>query len=389
MEFGFSEEQVLLCENARKFMQSKEVKAWVEDAYQTKEFPFAFMRKAAGYGYLGLNVDEKYGGSGLNFLDALMVLGEIAHVSCALALDVIVHNTLFNFAVETFGREDQKQKYLPRSVAGEIFGCVANTESGAGSDAKNIQLKAVPSGHKWILNGTKCFITSTSVASIAVISARTAKRRTGHPGITAFLIDVGKDVPGFTLDRVEEKIGQHGAPLCQFTLTDYEACDENILGELHGGWKVFDGTFQHSRTAIAIQGVELAQHAFDEMVVHTREHTVFGKSIFEQSKPEIADMHKEIQAARLLAYTAADFESRSNPRFTEASSLAKLAGTEVALKAALLFFQKCGGKSYILHSLSSRLVLDALALTIYEGTSEVQRLIIAKKISEKIAGRRA
>lgn len=380
MEFGFSEEQTLLRENARRFMQSVKVKAWIEDAYQTKEFPYAFMRDAAEKGYLGMSVDEKYGGAGLNSLDALLVLGEIAYASCALSLCVLVHNTLFNFAVETFGREDQKQKYLPRATKGKLFGCVANTEPDAGSDAKNIKLKAVCHGNKWILNGTKCFITSASVAGAVVVSARTAERSPGKPGTTAFLIDIGPGVPGYHLDRVEEKIGQHGAPLCQFTLTDYKATEENILGKLHGGWPVFDGTFQHSRSAIGIQGVELAQHAFDEMAKYTKKRTVFGESIFKQSMPEIADMYREIQAARLFAYTAADFETRSHPKFVEASSLAKLAGAETALKAALLFFQKCGAMSYILHSLSSRLLFEALALPIYEGASEIQRKIIAQKI---------
>ena len=386
MDFSFSEEQILLRENARKFMRSVKVQAWIEEAYQTKEFPYAFMREAAAQGYLGMSTNPKYGGSGLNFLDALLVLGEIARESCVLALCVLVQNSLFNFAVETFGREDQKQKYLPRATKGELFGCVANTEPGVGSDAKNIKLKAERRGDKWILNGTKCFITSASVAGAAVVSARTAKRQPGKPGTTAFLIDIGSDIPGYHLDRVEEKIGQHGAPLCQFTLTDYEATEENILGKLNEGWPVFDRVFQHSRGAIAIQAVELAQHAFDEMAVYTKGHTAFGKSIFEQSMPEIANMYSEIQAALVLAYMAADFETHSHPKFVEDSSVAKLAGAEAALKSTLLFFQKCGAMSYILHSLSSQLLFEALAIPIYEGASEIQRLIIAKKIFDQIGG---
>ena len=386
MDFSFSEEQVLLHENARKFMRSVKVQAWIEEAYQTKEFPHAFMREAAAQGYLGMSTNPKYGGSGLNFLDALLVFGEIARESCALALCVLVQNTLFNFAVETFGREDQKQKYLPRAIKGEFFGCVANTEPGVGSDAKNIKLKAERRGDKWILNGTKCFITSAAVAGAAVVSARTARRQSGKPGTTAFLIDIGSDVPGYYLDRVEEKIGQHGAPLCQVTLMDYEATEKNILGKLHGGWPVFNRTFQHSRCAIGIQGVGLAQHAFNEMAVYTKGRVVFGESIFKQSMPEIAEMHCEIQAARVLAYTAADFETRSHPQSAEAASLAKLAGAEAALKSTLLFFQKCGAMSYILHSLSSRLLFDALAIPIYEGASEIQRLIIARRILQKSGG---
>lgn len=374
----------MLRNNSVDFIKDAKVAAWIEHAYQTKEFPYDFMRAAAHQGYLGMMVRERYGGAGLNFLDALIAFGPIAFASSALSLCVLAQETLFNSAVRRFGSEDQKEKYLPRSVKGELFGCVANTEPGVGSDAKNIRLKAERRGDKWILNGTKCFITSASVAKAAVVSTRTAKRRSGHPGTTAFLIDVGDGMPGYTLDRVEEKIGQHGAPLCQFTLTDYETRDENILGKLHGGWKVFDETFQRSRVFIGMQAVELAQRAFNEMVFHTSDHKAFGKSVFDQSRPEIANLHLQIQAARLLCYTAADFEVHANPRFVEASSLAKLAGAEAALASTLFYFQKCGALSYLLHSQSSRLLLDALAIPIYEGPSEIQRLIIAKQVLEFI-----
>ncbi len=386
MDFGLTEEQGMLKESTRDFMNSDRVKRWIKGAQETKEYPYDFMRAAAEQGYLGMCIDPKYGGSGLSCLDAVIAFEEIAYASAALSLCVLVQNSLAAFAIETFGNDAQKERYLHLMTAGELFGCFANTEPDVGSDAKNIRTRAERRGDKWILNGTKRFITSASVSGVAVVFARTAKREAGSPGITAFVIDVGGNVSGYHLDKIEPKIGQHGSTLCEFTLTDYEASDENVLGEAGNGWEVCDGTFLHSRVWIAAQGVGIAQRAFDEAARYTLfDRQTFGQPIFKHSAHEFADLKTEIESARLLTYKASWLEDSDSPDLTEVSSMAKLSAAETAEKSARLFFRKCGGLSYAAESLSSRLLMDALALPIYEGPSEIQRLIIAKKIAESFS----
>jgi alkylation response protein AidB-like acyl-CoA dehydrogenase len=386
MDFSLTEEQRMLKESTRAFMASKEVQQWIKEARETKKFTRDFMRAAAGLGYLGMNVDEKYGGAGMNYLDAVIALEEIAYASITCSLNILVQNSLFNFAVETFGREDQKEKHLPLAVRGDLFGCFANTEPEAGSDAKNIVSRAERRNGKWILNGRKQFITNASVAGAAVISCRTAKRKQGNPGITTFLIDIGDGVSGYELTKIEKKVGQHGSELCEFTLTNYEATDENVLGEVNHGWDVVDRTFRHSRVWIAAQGVGGARRALDEMLKHTSERQTFGGPLIDKQYIafDFAKLSVDIESALLLTHKAACLEMQNNPAFGKFASMAKYLAAETATRAADRCCQYHGGMSIIQDVIAANLWFDLFILRVYEGASEIQLAIIAKALKESV-----
>lgn len=369
---------------ARDFMSDKKTQQWIAAAEHNKGFPYDFMEKAAEHGLLGMNVSEKYGGAGMSVLDAVTVIEEIAYWSVPFSLNILVQNSLAAFPIETFGTEEQKAKYLPKMVSGELLGCFANTEAGVGSDAKNIVTKAVRKDGKLLLIGFKRFITSASVANVAVVFARTSPRTAGNPGTTAFLIDIGENAPGFLLTKVEKKYGQSGSMLCEFILDDYVADEKNILGKLNQGWEVCDGTFRHSRNFIAAQGAGLARRALDEALKYVAERITFGKPLIENQALgfELAKMDIEIEAARLLTYKAAFEEDVKDKNFHLTSSKAKYATGEAVKKMALLYYQYCGGMSVSSDSLSSKLLLDALPIPIYEGPSEIQLQILWKHLQQ-------
>lgn len=386
MDFALTEEQRMLKESTRDFMRSREVQQWLKEAQETKRFTRDFMRAAASLGYLGMNVGEKYGGAGLSYLDAVIALEEIAYASIVCSLNLLVQNSLFNFAVETFGREDQKEKYLPPAVRGELFGCFANTEPEVGSDAKNIISHAERRGDRWILNGRKQFITNASVAGAAVVSLRTARRESGNPGITTFLIDIGEGIPGYELTKVEEKVGQHGSELCEFTLTDYEATDENILGAVNRGWDVVNRTFRHSRIWIAAQGVGGARRALDETLEYAARRQAFGGPLVDKQYIafDLAKLKIDIESAALLTYKAAWLEMQNDPEFSLVSSMAKYLAAETATRAADRCCQYHGGMSIVKDIIAANLWLDLFILRVYEGASEIQLAIIAKALRESV-----
>src|SRR3989338_1340645 len=392
MDFALSEEQIQIKNMARSFMRDekskeKQVENWIKNADKTKKFPVEFMKEAAKLGLLSIDIPEEYGGAGLDRVSALLAFEEIAYVSVPFSLDILVHNSLSAFAINLAGRKDQKEKYLPRMASGEIFGCFANTEPDAGADAKNIKTRAVKNGNKWLLNGKKRFCTNASASKVAVVFARTSERKAGSPGTTAFLIDIGPRVKGYSLDRLEPKICQAGSTLCEFSLNDYEASDENVLGEVDKGWNVCGGTFEHSRIWIAMQGDSLAQHAHDEIMKYASERTTFGKPVIENQYIafELAKLKIEIESAKMMAYKAAWQEMTSNPEFAVTASMAKYMGGELAVKATRLACQYAGGISISQESIFSKLYADALAIPIYEGASEIQLAIIAKNMKSRSA----
>ncbi|OHA49585.1 MAG: hypothetical protein A3B75_01460 [Candidatus Terrybacteria bacterium RIFCSPHIGHO2_02_FULL_43_14] len=386
MDFALTEEQKMLKDATLEFMADKRVQEWIAVAEKTKGYPHDFMKVAAAMGYLGMNVDTKYGGAGMSYLDAVIAIEQIAYSSASFSLNILVQNSLFGFAIAHAGTEAQKKKYLDAAARGDLFGCFANTEPDVGSDAKNIRTTAVKKGDRWIINGTKRFCTSAAVSSAAVIFARTSPRAPGSPGITAFLIDIGPNVKGYTLDRVEKKNAQPGTLLCEFTLKDYEAAEDAVLGTPEKGWDVCDATFRHSRVWIAAQGVGLAQRAFDETVAYTSTRKTFGKRIIEREDvgSELARLKIEIESARLLTYKAAWQETIGDQDFALTSSMAKYAAGEAAQKAALRCYRYFGGLSAVVETISAKLLLDALIIPVYEGPSEIQLAIISKHISQSV-----
>lgn len=380
MDFSLNEEQRAVRASVHDFMQDKEVAAWIKQAELNKEFPHEFMRRAAELGYLAMTTDPKYGGAGLDAVGALVAMEEFAYRSVPFSLNILVQNSLAGYAIALFGTEEQKTKYLPKMARGELFGCFANTEPDTGSDAKNIVTHAKKYGNKWVLNGTKRFCTNASEAGIAVVFARTAERKPESPGTTAFLIEIGPELPGYSLDKKEEKIAQHGSTLCEFTLNDVLVDDGAVLGQVGGGWEVCDKTFRHSRIWIAMQGVGVARRALDETIAYCSLRKTFGKPIvlhqhvaFELAKARVA-----LESARLLVFKAACQEADGDPDFVVTASMAKYAAGELAEHASRLCYRYFGGLSISSESISSKLWRDAAIIPVYEGASEIQLAIIAK-----------
>jgi len=384
MNFELSENQIAFRDLARDYMKNPKVLRWIEEAEKTKQFPHAFMKDVAKLGFLGMNVGTQYGGCGMSFLDALIAFEEFAYASISFSLNILVQNSLASFAIDEFGTESQKAKYLPEMASGELLGCFANTEPDTGADAKNIITKATQAGNKFVLSGKKRFITSASESGVAVVFARTAKREPGSPGVTAFVIDIGPNAAGFTLDKKEDKNAQHGSVLCEFTLENYEAGKENILGSVGQGWDVCDHVFKHSRLWIAMQGVGAARRALDETMRYTALRKTFGKPILENQAVgfKLAEIKIEIEAARLLIYKAVCQEMDKDPEFGVTASMAKYAGGEIAQKAATWCYRYFGGMSIAKDSISSKLLMDSLIIPIYEGPSEIQLMMIWKHIQK-------
>lgn len=387
MDISLSEEVREMQSQVRRYMQGPEVGQWIEEARRTHAFPHAFMEEMAQLGFLGMTTSDQYVGLGMSYAEALAVFEEIAYWSTPFSLNILVQNSLAEFPIEEFGSFEQRNKYLPRMVRGELYGCFANSEPGAGSDAKNISTRAEYRDGKWIINGEKHFITSAVVSGIAVLFARTSPRLPGHPGITAFLVELGPNTPGVSV-VVQPKNAQHGSMLCRITLEHVEVPDTRVLGEVDQGWKVCERTFLHSRLWIAMQGVGAARRALDETISYASQRSTFGKSIIEHQAIgfELAKTALAIDAARLLTLRAADMEMKEpdSPNLPALAAMAKYAGTEAAQTAALQYYRYCGGLSVTAEWPAAGHLLDSLVLPIYEGPNEIQLAIIANHLRKNV-----
>ena len=387
MDFTISEEQRAMKNLVRDYMKSEQTLAWMKEAHETQEYPRAFMRDVSTYGFLGMNIEEKYAGMNMSFLDALLVFEEFAYASIPFSLNILVQNSLFGFALQQFGTAAQKEKYLPRIAQGKLFGCFANTEPSAGTDAKNISTRAEPVKGKWVLNGEKHFCTSASVAGVAVVFARTSMRGAGHPGITAFLVELGPTAAGISVKN-QSKNAQYGSVLCAITLDNVECAMEDILGRVETGWNVCERTFLHSRLWIAMQGVGAARRALDVTLDYTLQRNTFGKPIFDHQhiSSELARIDTMIQAARLLTLHAAHQEMTdpAQPELAAMASRAKYLATEVAEMAALHYYRFSGGLSVTKEWSAAQHLLDSLVLPIYEGPNEIQLQIIANHLKRTV-----
>ena len=384
MDFTISEEQREMKYLVWDYMKSDQALAWIAEAKQTKEYPHAFMRDAAAYGFLGMNISDKYVGANMNYIDSLLAFEEFAYASIPFSLNILVQNSLAGFAIHEFGDDEQKARYLPRMAAGKLLGCFANTEPSAGTDAKNIQLAARATDTGWILNGEKHFCTSASEAGIAVVFARTSPRSTSHPGITAFLIPLGKDAPAGLTVKKQSKNAQHGSTLCTLSFQDVACAHDAMLSEAEQGWTVCERTFLHSRLWIAMQGVGAARRALDETLNYVTQRHTFGKAIGDHQYVsfELAKIDVMIHAARLLTLEAAHQEmiDAAHPDLAVMASRAKYLGTQAAQEAALMFYRFSGGLSITEEWTSAQHLLDSLILPIYEGPNEIQLQIIANHL---------
>ncbi len=377
MNFQLNDDQLLLQEMVRDFAR-KEIAPQIGSFEEKHVFPKEIIHKLAELGLMGMIIPSEYGGIKTDYLSLILALEELSRVSPTVCLIVSVHTSLFSNSILKFGSMEQKQKYLPRAGRGEILGAFSLTEPGAGSDATSLKTKAVKTGREYIVNGTKAWVTSGSEADALILFAQT-ESEPGSPKLSAFIVE--KDFPGFNVTRIEEKMGFHSSPTAEVVLEDCRVPAANLLGEEGRGAHIALQALDGSRIGIAAQSVGLSQQALELGVRYASQREAFGKKIaeFQAIQFMIADMATLVDAARLLTYRAADCYDRGLPYAKEAA-MAKLFASEAANKAAYLALQIHGGYGYSKEYAIERLYRDARVLSIYEGTSEIQRLVIARKL---------
>ena len=381
MDFSLSDHQKLIRDTVRQFMEA-EVRPSVIQRDRQEKFPADEIRKLAALGCCGMMVPETWGGPGLDTISYVLMLEEVARVDASMATVLSVTNSAVQIPLLNFGTEAQKKKYLQRLATGEILGAFCLTEAQAGSDAAAIQARAVRHDAIYKLQGTKTWVTNGSVAGVLIVFAKTDPAA-GGKGITAFLVE--PNFPGFRAGRHEEKMGQHCSPSVEIILNDCEVPVENRLGEEGQGLKIALSALDGGRIGIAALSVGLAQGALEEAVKYAKQRRAFGKNIadFQAIQWMLADMHMEIEAARALLYQAAWLKDAHPARLGTAASKAKLYSSEMANRVAAKAVQIHGSVGYSRETPVERMYRDARVLTIYEGTSEIQRMIIARELLQR------
>jgi alkylation response protein AidB-like acyl-CoA dehydrogenase len=374
MDFALNEEQRMIRDAARELSQN-EIRPRAAATDETREFPWDNVKLLAEQGFMGMCVPEQYGGPELDFLSYIVALEEVSAACAATGVVMSVQNSLVCGPIMAFGNEAQKQKYLPKLASGEWIGSYCLTEPGAGSDAANQKTRAELRGDHYVLNGTKMFVTNGGAANLYVVYARTdpeAKSR----GISAFLVEA--DFPGVEKGHREKTMGIRGSSTIELLLKDAEVPVENVLGEVNRGYGVALGTLESGRIGIAAQAIGIARNAFDETLKYTQEREQFGQPLaeFQAIQWKLADMITEIEGAQLVTYRAATLRG-AGERCAREASIAKLYASEVAVRCADRGVQSHGGYGFIQDFPVERLYRDAKITQLYEGTSEIQRLVIA------------
>jgi butyryl-CoA dehydrogenase len=377
MDFSLNDHQKLTRDTVRQFMEN-EVRPSVRQRDREGRFPTEEIKKLAELGCCGMLVPEQWGGPGLDTISYVLMLEQVARVDAAMATSLGVTNSAVQVPILTFGTDAQKKKYLRRLATGEILGSFCLTDPQAGSDAAGIQARAVRDGESYRLNGTKTWVSNGSVAGVLIVFAKTDPLA-GGKGISAFLVEPG--FKGFRVGRHEEKMGQHSSPSVEIVLNDCEVPAENRLGEEGQGLKIALRALDGGRIGIAAQAVGLAQGALDAAARYAKQRNAFGKTIsdFQAIQWMLADMQTEIEAARGLVYYAAWLKD-SGGRMGAAASKAKLYASEMVNRVAAKAVQIHGSLGYSRETDVERIYRDARVITIYEGTSEIQRMIISRDL---------
>jgi alkylation response protein AidB-like acyl-CoA dehydrogenase len=376
----FSEEERMIRKTARDFAR-KDIAAIVDEANKDGVFREEIYRKLAELGFMGMTMPEEYGGVGVSNLSLALTLEEISRVCPSTAIVVSVHNSLANYIIYRWGSDSLKEKYLPRMTSGEAIGVYALTEPNAGSDVAAISMSAVKDGDDYILNGSKIFISTGDKAGVIIVIARTNPAGRSR-ALSAFVVEPG--FPGFSIGKVEHKMGMKASTTVELVFEDCRVPASNVIGEEGQGIQIALGALVGGRIGIAAQSLGIAQTALDEAVLFARERVQFGKRIvdFQATRWKIADMGTNLEAARLLVYRAARLRDAGEPCSKEAS-MAKLFASRIANEAVYDAMQIHGGVGYTEEFKIERFFRDARVLEIYEGTSEIQRIVIAKKILEE------
>jgi butyryl-CoA dehydrogenase len=379
MNFDLTNDQKMLQDQVRKFADT-ELAPVAPEIDQSGAFPWENIKKMAKLGLLGVVVPEKYGGSEFDFVSLAIAIEEISRVCASTGVIVAVNNSLTTYPILQFGNEDQKNKYLPPLCSGEKIGAFGLTEPNAGSDVVALEAAARLEGDHYVLNGAKRFITNGGEAGIFVVFAYTNKKLK-HKGISAFIVE--RDTPGFTLGKHEDLMGIRATANCELIFEDTKIPKENLLGNEGDGFKICMNTLDVSRIDIGAQGVGIAQAALNEAIKHSKERKAFGQPIcnFQMIQSMFAEMATEIQAARLLVYYAGYCKDKGMPRFSKESAMCKYYASSIAVDVARKALQIHGGYGYTKDYTVERLYRDAKILELYEGTSEVQKLVIARDLT--------
>lgn len=376
MNFELSEEHKMIQQAAREFAQ--ELKAGVIARDEEAKFPFDFVKKMGELGFMGIMTPEEYGGAGMDTLAYVLALEEIAKIDASAAVIMSAHNSLVLWGLNEYGSEEQKRKYLVPLAQGQKLGAFALSEPEAGSDASSQHTLAEDKGDHYVLNGTKNWITNGGNADIYLVIAQT-NPELGHKGINVLIVEKG--TPGFTIGPKENKLGIRSSDTHSLMFSDVIVPKENRIGEDGFGFKFAMKTLDGGRIGIAAQALGIAAGAYDLALAYSQERKTFGKPISNHQAIQfkLADMEVEIEAARLLTYKAAWTKDQGLPYGKEAA-MAKLHTSEVAMKHTLEAVQIHGGYGYVKEYHVERLMRDAKITQIYEGTSEIQRLVIAREI---------
>lgn len=377
MNFEYTEEQLAVRDAAREFTQTELLPGVIERDTEAK-FPAEQVRKMGELGFLGMMVDPKYHGGGMDTISYVLAMEEISKIDASASVCMSVNNSLVCWGLEKYGSEEQKEKYLKRLATGEILGAFCLSEPEAGSDATSQQTNAELKGDYYILNGTKNWITNGNSASIYLVIAQTDATK-GHKGISAFIVE--KNLEGFVIGKKEDKLGIRGSDTHSLMFSDVKVPISNRIGEEGFGFTFAMETLNGGRIGIAAQALGIASGAYELALAYSKERKAFGKPISQHQAIQfkLADMATQIEAARLLVLKAAWLKDQGED-YAFASAMAKLYASEVAMNVTIEAVQVHGGYGYVKEYHVERLMRDAKITQIYEGTSEIQKIVISRSI---------
>ena len=376
MNLQFTDEQLMMRNMVRDFAQT-EIAPFIEQMEQG-EFPRHLLKKMGELGLMGITAPAEYGGAEMDFTSYILAIHELSKVSAVMGVILSVHTSVGTNPILYFGSDAQKDKYVPKLAAGEYIGAFCLTEPGAGSDAGSLKTRAVRDGADYVLDGSKVFITNGGEADVYIVFAST-NPEAGTRGISAFIVE--KDTPGFIVGKDEKKMGLHGSRTVQLTFENMRIPAENLLGEEGQGFKIAMANLDVGRIGIAAQSLGIAEAALEASTNYAKERVQFGKPIAQQQAVgfKLADMATAVEASKLLVYRAAYLRSEGLPCGKEAS-MAKLFSSQTAMDTAIEAVQIFGGYGYTEDYPVERYFRDAKVTQIYEGTSEIQRIVISKHV---------
>ena len=381
MDFMLSKEHQMLQKMYREFTEN-EVRPIAQEVDEEERFPEETVEKMAKLGMMGIPYPKEYGGAGADNLAYAIAIEELSKACATTSVIVAAHTSLCSYPIFAYGNEEQKRKYMPKLTSGEWLGAFGLTEPGAGTDAAGQQTTAVKDGDHYILNGSKIFITNAGYADTFVVFTMTDRTKGNH-GITAFIVEKGYE--GFSVGKHEKKMGIRGSSTCELVFEDCIVPAENMLGKEGKGFKVAMGTLDGGRVGIAAQALGIAEGAIDEAVKYSKERMQFGKRLsqFQNTQFELADMKARTDAAKMLVYRAAWAKDHNDPHVGMSSAMAKLTAAQTASDVTRRAVQIFGGYGFTRDYPVERMMRDAKITEIYEGTNEVQKMVIAGAMGVK------